>query len=1336
MSADIPKDKKLLRHWSMDLSSELEPNSRNMIDTDAQSQKDNCNAYTVQIPVVNHSTSNNFVNTDNSGINHVDNSRIVQHSSSNSFSTNPLLFPLLLNTNLIQGQLQSDVASEPLAQNQSGPQAVLSRALLQNPGQQEQLIRYQVENLQRLVQEQNKLISLINPGLVLSPALSPQLLGLAPGLFPGLGTTSLAVTTTHSKENTPSLATPPSLENNSPLESTELSPLDQTTDENIPEKEEAQPRNLSPIKEESGEQADEQCPVSPFGMRRRQSINPEERPIRPGVGVRQKTFEEFVEEQIKVDSEDKKQLQYGQSQCEPSQDDWTLSSALVGQDLEEVKVLPKKSFLKRGEGISRIEKSKENLLKEQRRAPQAQLPKQVGFTNQHRHSLPTLQDTEKFQVRKRPVLIRQISSPNVMVSRGKRVIPTHDYKAEAMDTEYQHSSKEFAQHLKDKKTTQNQAGINNKVMDEKPASRGTLRSRSFSLEVPESLVFCLTEKENKQKMDKHKTSKESPKAQLSVTKEVRCQGLATEKQSSDHSYGTQPYRIGPNIGFKKINDRIVKVADGAAQSSESGSEKSVKDLQDARQVCETKVMKSEPPSSNSDRTSSEDDPKSQCHELPTKEIPQTLGHLDRNLDLSDDDYASDAPSGLEDVVSRNYTPRNLTLLIESSSTSSSEDSDNELVNFQWNKTTASSRASSYQRSRSAGKEKAGKIGAMPEDKSDTSAKAYLQPPSTSDLVANLFPGFKTKAKVQSQSNVAVESTSTESNASKHDTEVWHSEMDYHRSNNSVLDNMKEEQERAMQLLRRKMDHFELEKCEEQHPLEECKKQEMKKREILKKLSATPTPEKNDNEEFQILKQQITALQQEFKKKETRWSTAHGRLRDQVEALAKENLELRDELKLSERHRREAMKKVEVTSIPSRKSETQVSEAILMGTVHVRREDRPPAGHKSRSSTPVGRKTPFERQAAVEPQAKVEEKSEIVKIAVRDSRDKNVSQSQSAPPPGRRTPQPRPLDTEAAVHRFVTSLLRSKDRMSPVPNLNVGRQNNAHNSAKGRLSSHSGSSEDAPDTRARNQEKHNSKSQSSNDEAGTVSRSRERPACVMERRSRSATPSGRKTPSSGKVTLEAEYKEVRPKPVLSGRASPYVSSKGNDSEIREETHYPDGKTEQVLASGHRIITFRNGTKKEIDADGKSVTVTFFNGDVKKMMSDERVIYYYADAQTTHTMYPNGLEVLQFPNNQIEKHHPNGTKEIIFPDQTVKHLYTDGREESVFPDGTVVKLEKNGEKIVIFNNGQREIHTSQYKRREYPDGTIKTVYSNGRQETKYSSGRFRIKDKEGNIILDKK
>ncbi|XP_078078204.1 centrosomal P4.1-associated protein isoform X2 [Mustelus asterias] len=202
------------------------------------------------------------------------------------------------------------------------------------------------------------------------------------------------------------------------------------------------------------------------------------------------------------------------------------------------------------------------------------------------------------------------------------------------------------------------------------------------------------------------------------------------------------------------------------------------------------------------------------------------------------------------------------------------------------------------------------------------------------------------------------------------------------------------------------------------------------------------------------------------------------------------------------------------------------------------------------------------------------------------------------------------------------------------------------------------------------------------------------------------------------------------------ASSNLESNGIEDEIQEVIKYPDGKIERVLRSGCHVIIFCNGTRKEISADGKTIKVTFFNGDVKQIMPDQTVIYYYADAQTTHTTYPDGLEVLQFPSNQMEKHYPDGRKEITFADQTIKYLFTDGHEESVFPDGTIIRTQPDGNKIIEFNNGQREIHTSNYKRREYPDGTVKTVYLNGQQETRYSSGRVRIKDKEGNVIMDSK
>ncbi|KAM9382883.1 centrosomal P4.1-associated protein-like [Phaethornis superciliosus] len=210
----------------------------------------------------------------------------------------------------------------------------------------------------------------------------------------------------------------------------------------------------------------------------------------------------------------------------------------------------------------------------------------------------------------------------------------------------------------------------------------------------------------------------------------------------------------------------------------------------------------------------------------------------------------------------------------------------------------------------------------------------------------------------------------------------------------------------------------------------------------------------------------------------------------------------------------------------------------------------------------------------------------------------------------------------------------------------------------------------------------------------------------------------------------------PKSILSRRTVLHQERRKSEEEVQEKIEYRDGKVEEVLSDGRRIITFRNGTTKEISADSRVTTISFFNGDVKKIMPDHRVIYYYADAQTTHTAFPDGLEVLQFPNNQIEKHYPDGTQEIVFPDHTVKRLYSDGLKETFFPDGTVVKEEKNGDKTVVFSDGQKEIHTAQFRRREYPDGTVKTLYCNARPGTKYSTGRVRIRDEEGNISLAKK
>jgi len=81
------------------------------------------------------------------------------------------------------------------------------------------------------------------------------------------------------------------------------------------------------------------------------------------------------------------------------------------------------------------------------------------------------------------------------------------------------------------------------------------------------------------------------------------------------------------------------------------------------------------------------------------------------------------------------------------------------------------------------------------------------------------------------------------------------------------------------------------------------------------------------------------------------------------------------------------------------------------------------------------------------------------------------------------------------------------------------------------------------------------------------------------------------------------------------------------------------------------------------------VYFNNNDIKQTYPDQKIVYYFAEAKTTQTTFPDGLQVFKFSNQQIEKHFSDGTKEIIFPDGTIKCIFADGEEESIFTDGTI-------------------------------------------------------------------
>ncbi|XP_076767125.1 spindle assembly abnormal 4 [Xylocopa sonorina] len=163
-------------------------------------------------------------------------------------------------------------------------------------------------------------------------------------------------------------------------------------------------------------------------------------------------------------------------------------------------------------------------------------------------------------------------------------------------------------------------------------------------------------------------------------------------------------------------------------------------------------------------------------------------------------------------------------------------------------------------------------------------------------------------------------------------------------------------------------------------------------------------------------------------------------------------------------------------------------------------------------------------------------------------------------------------------------------------------------------------------------------------------------------------------------------------------------------------------------------FPNGNIKKVFPDKGITKLIYYNGDVRETNIDGKVRYFYASTRTWHTTMPDGLEVLEFPDGQTERRSHNGMVEVSFPDGSVRILESNGTEKWTLPDGTLIQILTNGEKVLTLPNGQREVHTKTHKRREYPDGTIKLIHLDGTQETRYSNGRVRLKDKDGNLLMD--
>ncbi|XP_022110307.1 centromere protein J-like isoform X2 [Acanthaster planci] len=572
------------------------------------------------------------------------------------------------------------------------------------------------------------------------------------------------------------------------------------------------------------------------------------------------------------------------------------------------------------------------------------------------------------------------------------------------------------------------------------------------------------------------------------------------------------------------------------------------------------------------------------------------------------------------------------------------------------------------------------------DRREESTRATMQPeatasPPTSSLVSKLFPKLKPtqktskpsqeKAKAAQPPTKPAETSVAEGLQSKLLKEKLvelEAEIAKFRRENTALAKLREEREKGLAALDKEVVDFQNLKAEELRNLQDYKEEEMKKlrkeRRTFEKYqkAARALPDKKDREEIELLKKQLSDLQEEMSRRETRWTASSTRLRDRIDILEKENTELREEVKLLEQQRLQAWKREE-EKVKSNQPKPKLQVPVI-----------------NKQKLP-----PLLTVLDPEPQPDVQD----VKDTKREAAQENSKTAHMAT--HRQVTNSKP-ENAAAIQKTVES---SEDDtpLSTQPRRPPQRKRSVRFDVDSSPQKQPGISTVAADE--------------SLDAFST-------------------------TTALGASSREMTVLDSRGREISEGNRS----MNNNNDDDKEEIHHPDGKIEEIRNDGSRVITYSNQTRKEISADGQSVIVTFFNGDIKQIMPDQRVMYYYAQMQTTHTTYPDGLEIIQFSNNQTEKHYPNGTKEITFPDQTIKYLFPNGNEESIFPDGTVLRVEQNGNRTMEFPNGQREVHTAQYKRREFPDGTVKTVYPDGRQETRYSSGRIRVKDKDGRVILDKK
>ncbi|NXI69978.1 CENPJ protein, partial [Anseranas semipalmata] len=439
-----------------------------------------------------------------------------------------------------------------------------------------------------------------------------------------------------------------------------------------------------------------------------------------------------------------------------------------------------------------------------------------------------------------------------------------------------------------------------------------------------------------------------------------------------------------HTGFKKVNDKIVKITCSSPEAVMQGSSSSV--LQQEWQRKGTAALMWHVASSSCESSclssNSDGDLKSHHAQYPSQHGPQGVCHTDRHLDLSDGDYASDEPSGTEEMSMKKHSrsfPRKQDIQVLSrqqglSLSTSSSDSSTGDVKLKGRKAHSSLQQSVFHLTRSKRREY------KSESKNENRAKDVKSLDPLPSAVAGQIPAFEIKgtAAVEQLQNkvftnmlvVFIEETQNILTRAL-ETGVYH-------GGTSSLTRVKEEQEKAMHFLRTRMDQLKTVGSQDlTHPLEYNREQihTLQKEKVIHskfKGTARVTGESVKSEEIQILKQQIAGLQEEFKRNESCWHAAYGKLRDQVEMLTRQNMELQDKQRVSEHQRLKTEKKQGAVNLIDRKSESPVAEAILRETASSsKQEERSQSDkHKSHSIPHVGPKAALQKHFIKDVNSKV------------------------------------------------------------------------------------------------------------------------------------------------------------------------------------------------------------------------------------------------------------------------------------------------------------------------------------------------------------------------------